>query len=185
MKSLPEPVKVTENLQFNLMKPEDAESMALLADDYSIWINSRGSMPYPYTYFDALDFILRVRQDIHNRVMGLYEANHIIGIFSLFPGTDVHRLTAEVGYWIGAPYRNKGIASLALKKWCEAAFADYGFIKLKASVFEGNIASARVLEKCGFTGEAILRKEVFKNGKLLDEWRYALFNPGGKINPIT
>ena len=40
-------------------------------------------------------------------------------------------------------------------------------------MYDGNIASARVLEKAGYRREAILRSSVFKDGVLLDSWLYA------------
>jgi len=43
---------------------------------------------------------------------------------------------------------------------------------LYAPVFEGNTASARVLEKCGFKLEAILEKAIYKNGTFFNELHY-------------
>jgi RimJ/RimL family protein N-acetyltransferase len=58
----------------------------------------------------------------------------------------------KVGYWIGKEYWGKGIASAALSQ-----FVDQNpFRPLTASVVKSNLASIRVLQKCGFivTGEA-------------------------------
>jgi RimJ/RimL family protein N-acetyltransferase len=41
-------------------------------------------------------------------------------------------------------------------------------------VFEGNPASASVLENCGYSLEGILKKAVFKKGKFLDQYIYAI-----------
>ena len=40
-------------------------------------------------------------------------------------------------------------------------------------MFSFNTASQRVLEKCGFEREAVLKSSVIKNGKIYDEYRYA------------
>lgn len=64
----------------------------------------------------------------------------------------LHGDTREVGYWIGRELWGRGIATAALS----------GFLRqvmerpLYAGVARGNIASRRVLEKCGF---ALLREE--------------------------
>ena len=53
----------------------------------------------------------------------------------------------QVGYWIGKEYWGKGVATRALWEFL-------GHVKarpLYAHVAKHNIASARVLEKCGFT----------------------------------
>ena len=53
----------------------------------------------------------------------------------------------EVGYWIGREYWGKGVASRAL-----SAFLGHVRVRpLYAHVAKHNVASRRVLEKCGFT----------------------------------
>lgn len=53
----------------------------------------------------------------------------------------------EVGYWIGKEYWGKGIATQALSQ-----FLGHVTVRpLYAHVAKHNIASVRVLEKCGFT----------------------------------
>ena len=59
----------------------------------------------------------------------------------------------EVGYWIGREFWGRGIATRAL-----AEFLDQVMIRpMVAHVAKHNVASRRVLEKCGFklTGEEI------------------------------
>jgi RimJ/RimL family protein N-acetyltransferase len=65
----------------------------------------------------------------------------------------------EVGYWLGKEYWGKGIATQAL-----AQFLNYEERRpLYARVAKHNIASRRVLEKCGFTvtGEDSFFSQVF------------------------
>lgn len=53
----------------------------------------------------------------------------------------------EVGYWIGRSYWGRGIATQALS----AFLAEVTLRPLHAHVAKANVASLRVLEKCGFT----------------------------------
>jgi RimJ/RimL family protein N-acetyltransferase len=53
----------------------------------------------------------------------------------------------EIGYWIGRPFWGRGVATRALRAFLE----DVNERPLYAGVAEGNVASIRVLEKCGFT----------------------------------
>ena len=66
----------------------------------------------------------------------------------------------EVGYWLGKEYWGKGIATQALKEF----FHQMKIRPVVAHVAKHNIASRRVLEKCGFT--------------LIQEDKY--YNPAGE-----
>ncbi|MDP6071748.1 MAG: GNAT family protein [SAR202 cluster bacterium] len=92
------------------------------------------------------------------------------------PATERHRtkVSAEVGYWLGEPFWGKGIATMAISAIVDYAFAHFDLVRLYASVFEWNPASARVLEKAGFTLEGRECKSVTKDGQTIDALVYAL-----------
>ena len=52
-------------------------------------------------------------------------------------------------------------------------FSNTDIVRLYAPVFSPNKASMRVLEKCGYQLEGVLRKAIYKNGVYLDEHFYA------------
>ena len=52
-------------------------------------------------------------------------------------------------------------------------FANFPLRRISAEVFSNNPASARVLEKAGFTFEGRLKNNVLKDGELLDSLIYA------------
>jgi RimJ/RimL family protein N-acetyltransferase len=86
---------------------------------------------------------------------------------------DVHRFTAEIGYWVGEPFWGRGIATVAVERATAYGFAALSLERIEAPVFDGNLASARVLEKAGYSFEGRLRRSVFKDGRLLDSYLYA------------
>lgn len=57
---------------------------------------------------------------------------------------------AEVGYWVGRPWWNQGIATEALRLIIDYCFIEKGFHTLWADYRPDNPASGRVLQKCGF-----------------------------------
>ena len=65
-------------------------------------------------------------------------------------------------------YWNKGIMSEAIRRVVDYVFRETDIIRLFATVYEYNPASMKVLEKAGFTKQAILRKAAVKNGKVID-----------------
>lgn len=72
----------------------------------------------------------------------------------------------EIGYWIGRPFWGRGIATAAVAQFlCVEPFRP-----LYAYIAVGNIASIRVLEKCGF---ALSRKTENSRSKSR-EWYEAV-----------
>lgn len=80
---------------------------------------------------------------------------------SLVGGIGLHKKfehSAEVGYWIGEEFWGKGYATTALNNILEIGFNDLNFTRIHAHVFEGNVASEKLLLKCGFEFEGLLKK---------------------------
>lgn len=82
-----------------------------------------------------------------------------------------------MGYWEGELFRGRSIASAALRGQVRHAFTHTSLVRIYTFVFEWNPASCRVLEKNGFQREAVMRKSVFKDSKLIDCFLYALLKP--------
>jgi RimJ/RimL family protein N-acetyltransferase len=61
----------------------------------------------------------------------------------------------------------------AVTELIEFCFQNFPLRRISAEVFANNPASARVLEKAGFVFEARLKKNVIKEGELLDSLLYA------------
>ena len=95
------------------------------------------------------------------------------------PGADVERYSAEVGYWLGEPFWGRGITAEAVKLLSDYAFATCNMLRLFALPFADNAQSIRVLEKAGYTREAILRASSVKHGVARDQALYALVNTTG------
>jgi RimJ/RimL family protein N-acetyltransferase len=64
---------------------------------------------------------------------------------------------AEIGYWLSADVRGKGIATQAAKLLTEYGFETIGFHRIEALVVESNMASLKVLSKAGYRQEGVLR----------------------------
>jgi ribosomal-protein-alanine N-acetyltransferase len=159
-------------------KKDDAPSIAQYANNRNIAVWLRDRFPYPYTVYDAEGFLSAVaRQD--PRVSFAVAVQHeAIGGIGLDMGTDVHRFTAELGYWLGEPFWGRGIMSNAVTEFTAWAFEQLELYRIYANVFASNAASARVLEKAGFECEGRLRASVFKNGRILDQLVYAKIKDG-------
>jgi [ribosomal protein S5]-alanine N-acetyltransferase len=81
---------------------------------------------------------------------------------------------AEIGFAIRKDCWNKGYVTEALKKTLEFGFKTIGYNRIEAICDVENIASARVLEKCGMKFEGILRQYIMKRGEFRDVRSYAI-----------
>ena len=81
-----------------------------------------------------------------------------VGGIGIELGADVFRRSAEIGYWLGEPFWGRGIATEALRAVTDYAFETFDICRLEAGVFDWNPASARVLEKAGYTLEGRARR---------------------------
>ena len=88
-------------------------------------------------------------------------------------GDDIERVGAEIGYWIGEEFWNRGIATAAIKLLTAHAFSELGLLRVFAVPFATNSASCRALEKAGYQREGLLRRSAIKDGQVLDQFLYA------------
>jgi len=156
------------------LRYSDKEVIAALANNKRIWNNLRDEFPYPYTENDALKFIDAIKMKEIQVDFAIEYEHKFTGVISLTLQKDILRHSAEIGYWIGEPFWRKGIGTAAVALIVEFGFKTLGLQRIFASVFEGNIASQKVLEKCGFQLEGTFRKGVFKNNRFLNDHRYGL-----------
>ena len=152
---------------------DDAGPLARHANNPKIAANLRDAFPCPYTRSDAESFLANVTSNSPRTVFALADADEAIGSIGLMIGRDVHRFTAELGYWIAEPFWGRGIMTSAV-----VAFTDFGFQAFKlnriyAEPYTSNPASARILEKAGYFFEGTLRANVVKHGKVLDQFMYS------------
>lgn len=107
-----------------------------------------------------------------------------LGIFERQTGTllgnveldnvNLRRGQAELGYWVRSDCTRRGIASEAARPMLAYAFETLGLHKVRADVAVGNFASARVLEKLGFSREGTLREDRPIGSEWVDHWRYGM-----------
>jgi len=156
----------------------DRSALAQLANNKKIWDNLRDVMPYPYTEDDALFFIHLAKQEEPSLTFAIEYNGELCGVIGLVPQQDVYKKTAEIGYWIGEPFWNKGIATKAVNLLTNYGFDKLGLVRIHTGVFDYNIGSMKVLEKCGYKKDGVFEKAIIKNGNIYDEHRFSKINPG-------
>jgi ribosomal-protein-alanine N-acetyltransferase len=147
----------------------DVDALIRYANNRKIWLNLRDRFPHPYARSDAEAWIAFCLAEAEPILQFAIEYRHeAIGGIGFERHIDVHRFTAGVGYWIAEPYWGQGIASAALQRATDYGFNRLNLERIEAMVFDHNAASARVLEKNGYSFEGRLRRSVFKDDRFLD-----------------
>lgn len=134
----------------------------------------RDRFPHPYTIDDAKNFLQRAMAENETEKFYCIEISGLAaGGIGFKPGQDVHRHTAEIGYWLGEEFWGHGIMSEVVPAFVDYCFEKFPLNRVAAQAYSSNPASARILEKAGFVLEGRLRKHVIKDGQILDSLLYA------------
>ena len=157
-------------------KLSDATDLAMAISNKKIQNNLRDGLPYPYTEQDGANFISDMLSADENETFAfaITVDNKVVGSIGVFRQGNIHRLTAELGYYIAEEYWGRGIMTEAVRQICEYVFDKSDIIRIYAEPLAYNIASCRVLEKAGFQCEGTLRNNAVKNGKIIDMKMYSL-----------
>ena len=140
-------------------------------------MNLRNSFPHPFSVNDAISWISLNRNNLKPTNLAITINDDVVGGIGITQQSDIYQLNAEIGYWLGEAFWNKGIMTEAVKAMVDYTFTNFRVIRIYAGVFAYNIASMRVLEKAGFHQEAIHKHAIFKNGRVHDEHLYAILKP--------
>lgn len=128
-------------------------------------------IPHPYTARDGREWVARSAQGRRaGRSLNLMVVRRSDG--AVLGGVGLHHLeegsaTAEVGYWLGPPFRGHGYATEAVDLLVRTGFRRLALHRIEARVFPGNAASRALARRCGFRYEGRMRDEVRKGRR----WR--------------
>src|SRR5579884_68098 len=124
-------------------------------------------IPFPYEEKHATAFLASVAKENELRMAIRRRSDGVlVGGIGLHP--EMAHLRAELGYWIGVPFWGNGYASEAACEIVRHGFSSVKLNRIFATVFTGNTASERVLQKSGMKYEGRMRQSVLKWGKFLD-----------------
>jgi RimJ/RimL family protein N-acetyltransferase len=160
-------------------RPDDAPSLAEHANDRRVWLNLRDAFPHPYGLADAVAFIEKAGAMDPRTYFAIAVDGRAAGGIGYALHTDVERISAEIGYWVGAAFWGRGVMTAALRAVTAYAFGEHAELRrIWAVPFAWNPASARVLEKSGYRLEGRMRESALKDGKVVDQMLYAILRGG-------
>ena len=131
-------------------RASDLDALVRYADNLSIWIHLRDRFPHPYTARDGREFIKQTLAQVPKTTFAIAVGREAVGCIGYQLQGDVERVSAEIGYWLGEPHWNKGYATEAAQALIDMAFRTRDIAQLDARCRVMNVASRRVIQKCGF-----------------------------------
>jgi RimJ/RimL family protein N-acetyltransferase len=159
----------TERLILRPPQLADAPAVAELLNDIRIAQNT-SRVPHPYKREHAEQFIANAERGGEFALLVTLPDGTIAGGTGL---GKLHSEVPEIGYWFGVPYWGRGYATEAARAVLGHAFTTLGHDLLHAGARVTNLASRRVLEKCGYewTGVKLLRVRALGTSVPCDRFR--------------
>lgn len=151
--------------------PHHAEDVQRLAAHPDVVATT--NLPEPYPADGAAEWIAYVRprhaagEEFAFAIMNAED--ELVGVTGLVDARDT---VAELGFWIGEPYWNRGYATAAARKTLRFAFEEVGLRRVFARPLASNAPSRRVLEKLGFRFQ---QTETHEHPKWTDADRFARY----------
>jgi ribosomal-protein-alanine N-acetyltransferase len=160
------------------LRSSDLDRLVRLANNENVSRYLMDTFPYPYTRSDGEWWIgIGSKQD-GGIVRAIEFGGEFAGSIGITPQSGWRDHVGEIGYWVGEEFWGKGIATWALGQMTDFGFASRQLQKLCAPVLAPNAASMRVLAKCGYALEGVLKSEVRKHGRYFDIHRFARLRNG-------
>jgi [ribosomal protein S5]-alanine N-acetyltransferase len=155
----------------------DAASLQRHANNRNVSIRLRDRFPFPYEMEHAQTFLGWLVSQPSPTVWAIEVDGEASGGIGIERQSDVERVSAEIGYWLGEQVWGRGIATEALRAVTANAFTRYDLTRIFAVPFADHPASIRVLEKAGYVREGVMRQSAIKDGRIHDQALYAIYKP--------
>lgn len=171
-----DPVIRGPRIDLRPLRRSDAPSLCKYARNREV---SRWTyVPHPYRPEHAEQFLKMVSVWKRKKLATHFgivwrETGEVIGVVGLFD-IDLRNRRTEIGYWLGARFRGKGIASEAVSLAVNYCFETLNLHRVFAHVFIGNTASERLLLRLGFQWEGMERESRLRRGRWMDATLYAV-----------
>ena len=170
------PILTTERLRLRQLTHDDAEGIMGMFSSTEVlrFLND----PPIETHTQAINFIdwlnsLFRQHDAVQWGITLRGEDHVIGVCGNYEWerSDRH---IDIGYHIAFDYWGQGYATEATHAIIRWSFENLNLHRIQADCTDGNIASERVLLKCGFKVEGLWRESCWEHGRFVDIKQFGL-----------
>jgi len=147
------PVLTTERLTLRPPRPEDAEAIHRLVNDWEV-VRMLSRLPFPYPRSLTDEWIASTAEQrrqgkAHHFVITGHENGQEMLIGCVGLRLDLAPRTGNLGYWVGRRFWGHGVASEAAGRVARWALANLALDRIEASVSVDNPASIAVIRRIG------------------------------------
>ena len=171
-----QPAIETSRLVLRPFLPDDAPVVQRLAGERAI-ADTTLNIPHPYEDGMAEEWIAGHASGYADGTMATFaielkDNSRLVGAIGLRIERRLNK--AELGYWVGKPYWNRGYATEATMAILKFGFEDLRLHRIQAKHLGRNPASGRVMAKAGMRIEGTARQDTIKWGRYEDLVSYGL-----------
>jgi RimJ/RimL family protein N-acetyltransferase len=185
------PVLASERLTMRPFQPTDAAEVQRLAGDRSV-ADTTLNVPHPYLDGMAEQWInSHAAAFAAGTELTLAITDRSSGVLVGATGLRIQRAynSAELGYWVGSEFRNRGYCTEAARELLAHAFERLQLNRIHASHLKRNPASGKVMLKLGMRREGERPQHVKKWDRYEDLVLYGLlredWNRAGPNRPVA
>jgi RimJ/RimL family protein N-acetyltransferase len=153
-------------------REDDAEALAIAANDDAILRWMSDTWPEPYTLQDAAWWVTQGQQEMgDNWAICLNDVPQ--GGCGLSPLTGFQRCNLETGWWLAPRHWGQGVVSHAARHMVDVAMGREGITRVFAPIHAGNERSMGVARRAGMSLEGVQRRSAYKRGRVIDRHIFA------------
>ena len=153
----------TERLILRPWKRNKADAKALYEYAKDPRIGPAAGWPVHKDAADSLQIIRNVLSTPDIYAVVFKETGRPIGCAGVTYGSTGRKYLqpgeGEIGYWIGRPFWGRGLAGEAVRRLLKRCFEDLKMQTVWCAYYDGNTASLRVQEKCGFVYDHTVERQ--------------------------
>jgi len=164
-------IPVSDKLFLKQLQPADAPHVYQQLDisrkqlrRYLPWVDYNTKEEHSLRF---IEMMMRKTEEQEAFALGIWYDHQFCGVIDLH-NWDHQIQKAEIGYWLGASFQGKGIATAATKALISYAFRHLHINKIEIRFVLQNEQSARIPIKLGFCREGVLRDSAKLHGQFVD-----------------
>ncbi len=170
------PTLETARLRLRPFTQSDAPEVERMAGERRVSAMTL-NIPHPYPTGLAADWIAShapaaAEGSLYSFAVEHNEHGTLLGAIGITLSPRFRR--AVIGYWLGTDHWSHGYMTEAARRVVAFGFEQLGLVRIQATCYPRNPASAKVMQKVGMAYEGLLRGYVYKDGVQEDIAMYAM-----------